>query len=32
VAGKRLRFMIDGDSEVIDRQRLQKLFKGQSLL
>jgi len=32
VMGKRLRYMMDVDSEVLDRARLQKLFKGQSLL
>ncbi len=32
VAGKSLRFMIDGESEVLDRERLARLFKGQSLL
>jgi hypothetical protein len=32
VAGKSLRFMMDGESEVLDRERLARLFKGQSLL
>ena len=32
VAGKSLRYMIDADSAVLDRERLAKLFKGQSLL
>ena len=32
VMGKRLRFMIEVDSQVLDRERLAKLFKGQSLL
>ncbi len=32
VTGKSLRFMMDGDSQVLDRDKLAKLFKGQSLL